>query len=156
MNKLNFYLYQPTLPKILTSPRESNILQWKLNNKQTNKQDHVQNRKDCLNSHMYVQSVPFYIIRNIKFKKRQSHRGKDSGIVLQKIYQVNISIYIFFFLQNRSFIIDWVWRHRSSVLRSNKTAVIREASLLLFCYAPSFVFKTVLFPLTNKNYISPQ
>ena len=42
--------------------------------------------------------------------------------------------------------VEWKW----SVRGSNKTAVVREASLYLFCYAPSF-FLNCLITFSNKN-----
>ena len=56
-----------------------------------------------------------------------------------------------FLFDNRRFIIDRVWGHSRSVLASNKTTVIGEASVIQFCYAPSFVFKIVFFPWLMKT-----
>lgn len=76
MHKLNFQFYQPTLPTISTSSWEPNTCILEQKNR-TNKQEHVQNGKDWLNSHKYVHDqFSFYCIRSIKIKKRQSHREK--------------------------------------------------------------------------------
>ena len=94
-------------------------------------------------------SVSFYSIRNIKFTKRQSHRGKDSGIVLQKIYQVTF----FFAKQELYYWLGLETQQISPRVKQNCCYPRSQSITVLLC---TFIcFQNCLFPLTNKNYILP-